>query len=242
MKHIVIGNGEVGNALAENLIGKIDIYDKGEWEELPRLHENDKTPLVHVCIPYTKAFIEIAQMINDKHSGYMIIHSTVPPGTTQKVGLCSYSPTMGRHADGFSTNMLNYFKPFSGNSIAFEQFRDSSNFDMFYWEGPYESLEFAKISSTNYMYWCLIYEKMIHEECKKNGWKFDRVYTQWNTEYNNGINETYPNLKRPIYKHDPNPIPGGHCLNSNIYLNDDPISKILRNWQEKKGKIKGDLS
>ena len=98
-----------------------------------------------------------------------------------------------------------------------------------------EELAYSKIMCTNYMYWNLIYEKMMFNTCKARGYNFDKCYREWNKNYNQGIAMKHPEWTRPIYSHDNNKLPGGHCLSPNIHLDDNKISMILRAWE--KGEI-----
>ena len=121
MRHVIIGYGEVGKALHRNLIGDIAVFDKGDWEnlEVGQFSGGGADQLVHICLPYSEEFLDLCVKAQGIFLHSMIIHSTVPPGTTKQLVRFSYSPTLGRHADGFSGNMLNYAKPFSGEISTF---------------------------------------------------------------------------------------------------------------------------
>jgi hypothetical protein len=228
--NIILGIGEVAQALNGNLESDQIMYDKSEWEHLsPR-----EVEFLHICIPYSNEFIEIVQNAQEIFiTEHTIIHSTVRPGTSDKINNCHYSPILGRHSDDFEENMGYYTKPMAGpKNDTFDKFQSEYKREVSWWGSNTDSLEFAKVMSTSYMYWCLVYEKLIHAECKKHGYDFNDVYTKWNMEYNAGIEQLHPSWQRPVYDHVDSHTPGGHCLSANIYLDDSFISKFLREWDE----------
>lgn len=101
MRSLVIGMGEVGQALFNVL--------KSAYPDIQSYDKNQETAIalpidiVHICIPYTDDFIKI---INEYMAQfipiYLVIHSTVPVGTTAKItegAKCKvfYSPIRGHH-------------------------------------------------------------------------------------------------------------------------------------------------
>lgn len=226
---IILGNGQISQALQSHI--KFNhIYDKGEWNNLPQTQIN----ILHICFPYSEVFnLLVNEAITVFNPKTIVIHSTVPPGTSKKHNAL-YSPVMGRHENDFKKDIQRYNKFCAGTEDDFHNFMQNSKLNTVYTGTNTDQLEFAKIMSTGYMYWNLIYEKIIHKECTKRGYDFDFVYTKWNRNYNNGVKEEW---KRPIYTHDDNPIPGGHCLNNNIYLDDNFVNQLLKQWQETKGEL-----
>jgi hypothetical protein len=231
MNSVILGNGQVANALVSNFKQSIEKYDKGEWEDL----KIQKTNILHICIPYNEHFYGIvkkAELVFNPT--FTIIHSTVKVGTTETLN-ASYSPVLGRHNDDFKKNINQYVKPFAGSKTACEAFKKEYSKAIGYVSIDTQSLEYAKQMSTNYMYWNLVFQKMVHADCKKYGFSFKDVYTKWNLNYNKGIKQKHEDWQRPIYDYDSNHQAGGHCLGANIYLDDYFISKFLREWHETGG-------
>lgn len=234
--NIILGNGQVGKALKPHIKEVFGVYDKGDWEELePASH----CEWLHICIPYSDSFIEIvrhAKMVFMPK--YVVIHSTVSPGTTSEILHAIYSPINGRETDKFSEDMKLYPKLAAGNPDIISEYRKQMKLDVLDAGENTDQLEFAKISCTNYVYWNLVFQKSIKKVCDERNYNFDLVYNQWNEMYNLGMSKKYQNMNRPIYYHDPDPVPGGHCIPMNIYLDENFISGILKEWQRTKGNPK----
>lgn len=231
MNSIILGRGQVGNAISANINGDIQLFDKGEWE-----HIKIKCDVLHICIPYSKQFIKITEhAINLFSPQILIIHSTVKPKTTKSIKFTKklYSPVNGRHDDNFAENTRLYNKYFAGNESSFDFIIKNNIFKYkcAFIKCKPEQLEYSKIMCTNYMYWNLMYSNIIHDDCKKNGYDFRQVYTEWNINYNNGIEVLHHNWKRPVYTYVKG-LPGGHCLRPNIHLYDNKISKILKQYEK----------
>lgn len=230
-KNIILGAGQVSEALQPYIVNH-KVFDKGEWEQLPQ-HEGIKC--LHVCIPYSEHFTMIVwEAIKVFDPEVTVIHSTVKPGTTDSLH-ASYSPVLGRHENNFKRDVKKYKKLFAGSKQDFDIFKSQvKGLDLIHFTYNTDELEFAKLQSTNYMYWCLIYEKLIFKVCQERGYKFTNVYKKWNKNYNAGVKKDW---QRPIYTHDDNPIPSGHCLPNNIFLDDEFISLFLREWQRNNGEL-----
>ena len=112
-KHVVIGVGDVGQALIE--LG----MNKGiDMEGLDIKHSTKPKPptdVMHICFPYSKRFVDDAvDYINEYSPSIAFIHSTVLPGTTARIdnevdSLVVYSPVRGQH-NNLRTDMLRYSK------------------------------------------------------------------------------------------------------------------------------------
>ena len=95
---LIVGYGEVGRGLAEVLKqkGKVWILDPNK-----SLKHNNNWPkkfyAIHICIPFSNSFSQAVRGIKKKY-GYeiLIIHSTVPVGTSDKLGAV-HSPIRGDH-------------------------------------------------------------------------------------------------------------------------------------------------
>jgi hypothetical protein len=97
MADLLIGLGEVGRAVHE-VIGDCMTYDKG-WKD-GIVHTNFPVRFLHICFPYSETFIEDVKDYASQFtiSGGIIIYSTLPIGTCDKIGLpVAHSPIEGRH-------------------------------------------------------------------------------------------------------------------------------------------------
>ena len=94
MKTLIIGAGEIGNALS-------DILSKS-FNTLIRDKEDFKIQgieVLHICYPWSKDFIKSTrEYIKEYQPKYTVIHSTVPVGTSRKLG-SFHSPVRGVEPD-----------------------------------------------------------------------------------------------------------------------------------------------
>jgi len=236
MNHVIIGRGQVGNVIKENLKSKASIHDKGEWEHLHGM--NKEIGVLHICIPYTDSFVSIVCNAIDVFAPVVaIIHSTVKAGTTKEISLkcipCKllYSPVNGRHADNFADNAKKYTKLFSGNKHAYELIKDEFFFSTLYINDNTDQLEFSKLMCTTRMYFDLVFQHELHDECRKRGYDYHFVYDTWTRVYNQGIREEHSNWQRPIYDY-VDGLPGGHCLRQNLLLDDNAIITYLKKYED----------
>ena len=99
---LVVGTGEIGSALYEILEEKygkkVLKYDIKDGEDIPV-----GLDLLHICIPWSTSFEKIVlDYIKIVVPKFTIIHSSVPVGTTERIGLkgkCDmfHSPVRGKH-------------------------------------------------------------------------------------------------------------------------------------------------
>ena len=228
MINCILGAGQVGNVLKDSLHGDINIYDIGEWEKLTDI----KCDILHIAIPYGPKFKHT--VITAKWAfkpKFTIIHSTVKPGTSKGIADL-YSPIMGRHSDDFSENVRGYVKYFAGEYTAYTEVRAAFKLKTDYWSANTEELEYSKVMSTTRMYWDLIFQKEVQNDCELKGYNFEAVNRDWNMNYNNGIKQKHPHWLRPIYRRMETDTPGGHCLRPNIHLTDNEITKYIRKWEK----------
>jgi len=228
--NVILGYGQVGQAILANMYEKPKTYDVGQWENL----EDTAINYLHICIPYTDKFLYIVeQAVKKFNPKIVVIHSTVKPGTTCMIGLnVLYSPVLGRHADNFSENIKGYVKYFAGNENDYDEVKKQFNLKTEFWGINTSELEYAKVMSTTRMYWELYYQKIMQKDCEKYGYKFDDVYNRWTDNYNKGLVNDHPDWQRPNYDKMDTDTPGGHCLNSNIHLVDNDITKYLKAYEK----------
>lgn len=208
-KHLVIGMGEIGTGLSEVLrCDGIDIND-----QVP------KADIIHICFPYSDQFIELVQKYqHDTEASLIIIHSTVPVGTTSKCGEGAvHSPVRGKHphlAEGIKT-----FVKFFGGGRAEEvaAYFSTLGVETVTTEKP-ENTEAMKLWDTEIYREAILLNKRIYQYCEENGLDFDIVYTLANKTYNDGYAKLgHPEFTKYVLKYIDGPI-GGHCLEPNHKL------------------------
>ena len=228
MKNVILGAGQIANALKANINGESIMFDKGDWEALTDIDAD----ILHICIPYSDMFTHIVETAERVFSPTVtIVHSTVKPGTSDKLK-CLYSPVMGRHDDDFKNNVKLYRKFIAGDSGAYEVAKTVFNVTCEYWGENTTELEYSKIMSTSRMYWDLVYQKEIQRDCESLGFDFRNVYFRWTDNYNAGIRTNHPQWERPVFTKMDTEFPGGHCLKNNLDLLDNTITGMIKAWEK----------
>lgn len=223
--HLVVGSGEVGTAVFNVLAGHYSSVSK-------RDKVSDlvgRFDVMHVCLPSLKDFVGVAKKyIKEYKPRLVIVHSTVPVGTTKKIApFAVHSPIRGVHPHlekGIRT-FVKYFggakakqaaKIFSDMGIRTQVFRNS------------EATELGKILDTTYYGWNIIFAKEVARICGRLHLDFDEVYTIPNLEYNEGYRKLgRGNVARPVLKAMKGKI-GGHCIIPNCELLDDWLTDTLK--------------
>ena len=224
-RSLVIGMGEVGKALVRVLIETgydVKTLDIGESLE-------ERFDVIHICFPYSDNFIQFVESYKEKHldpGGLVIIHSTVPLGTTEKVLNAVHSPIRGVHPNldkGIKT-----FRKYFGGSRA----QDAADYfapvttNVLVTPFPRET-EALKLLDTSYYGWNILFEKAVYAYCKENELDFDIVYQDANESYNDGYKLLgMGNVVRPVLRHVDGKI-GGHCVVPNAKLLNHPIGDFI---------------
>lgn len=239
MKHLIIGNGEIGNHIIETL-QDTDSYLVKDINDSLGFAIGDTYDIMHVCIPYKDIYKELSykmtieSYIKIYSPDYVIIHSTVSVGSTDNIDFDNivYSPVRGRHNGdiSFTNDIKRYVRYYCGKNEASEKkFLEIFGGVFKCVKAPnIKSLELAKINCTTYMLWNVLYEKELYKLCEKNGFDFDFIYTKWNETYNDKV---YFKWKRPIYEHMDGAV-GGHCLIPNLSLYKCKIHDIINFMME----------
>jgi len=240
---LVLGYGEIGKAIYKLCSNEYVYYKDLRASKLPEteLHNID---ILHVCIPYTnyKIFRDaIYDVAFDYSPELIIINSTVEIGTTDKLikdfrkenipAEIVYSPCRGVHPN-LEKGLKTFIKYIAGNQIAVEL--AASHFDDIKVETKVmdlRSLEAAKLYSTLYYGWNILFCKMLNKSCKQNNLNFEEVYTDWNKTYNKGQKDlkSEHNIRPILYP--PKNGCGGHCINPNWDLlskNDSVLPNISK--------------
>lgn len=252
-KHLVIGAGEVGTSLYNVLKKRYPVSIRGKSLEI-----DGKFDVLHIAYPPVKNFIGITKKYIKKYKPKLvIIHSTIPVGTTRKVSnLAVHSPIRGMHTKvshpGIIGSTHAYLKRVKGGTPS--HFVKSIKIFVKYFAGPKapeaakifsaigiktkifkkpETTELFKILDTTYYGWNVIFAKEVKRLCDKFGLDFDEVYTIPNRDYNEGYEKLgKPNVVRPVLKPVPGKI-GGHCIIPNCELLDDWLTQAVKKRNKK---------
>ena len=208
MVHLVVGYGEVGKAIYK-IVGGYYVDRKGGN------YTGQSIDVIHICIPYTKEFNQVVKN-NKMIAPLVIIHSSVPIGTCDKLGVV-HSPIRGVHPHlekGIRT-FVKYFGGKEGKKAA-KIFQELGIKTRVYKDA--KTTEALKLWDTTQYGRLIMLEKEIYKWCQDNGVDFKEVYQRANKDYNEGYTKLgMPHVVRPYLKHVEGPI-GGHCILPNSKL------------------------
>ena len=221
----IIGYGEIGSSVEKLYLGReynIAIHDpeKNYYDDIKDTH------VLNICIPYNGTFIdEVITYVGQSTPDLVIIHSTVLPGTTDRIRSTIntkvvHSPVRGNHPDLYHS--LKTFVKYIGAGdeesyeAAYAHFKElnvvSSRL------GSLKSTEIAKLMCTTYYGLCIAWHNEMDKICKDNGISFNDAVTKWNKSYNEGYKKLgMESVVRPVL-YPPNGHIGGHCVIPNAKL------------------------
>lgn len=216
MRHVVIGAGQVGRAVAE-VLGDATLRDIGD----PVVGAD----VLHICFPYTDEFIPQAwDYIAAYKPGLVIVHSTVAVGTCSRLGAV-HSPVTGKHphlADSIRAFVKVFGGPdaerasaiFSALGVRTECYPDA------------ETTETGKLWATLQYGWMIALEKECRRFAKSHDADPDVVYRRFNEIYNEGYEALGLPYRLPIIDDVPGPI-GGHCVIPNARITPAYLARLL---------------
>jgi len=208
MADLVLGSeGQIGKPLLE-LLGNRNIKIEG-YDKIKPISLQNHYDMIHVAIPFTDSFIEEVSPYR-KLTDNLVIHSTVKPGTSEKLG-AMYSPIRGVHHNMYWH--IDHFQKYYSNHDRNNEFEKRFPNNLRVQDST--SLEFTKILvDTTYLGLLVWYRKYVDRICPTLHWDFA---SEINTRYGN----------RPIMYNTEQTI-GGHCVVPNMSLIDDPGMKLLQ--------------
>lgn len=245
-KDVVCGLGEIGMPILK-LISK-NLYVIG-YDIDPRLLDEKKivasssitTELLHICIPYNKKFeMNVFDLISKFNPNAIVIHSTIKPGTTEKLQKkltipVIYSATRGVHKRMIS-DLKRYQKFYSVYDWApksnwakkiFANRMKKAGVKTKTMSNPL-ALELAKIVvDTSYYGWLINYAQLSNMIAIKHKVDYDEMWS-----YADEIHRYLGNRPKMF----PGFI-GGHCVIPNLDLMDDDALKIIREINSDYAKI-----
>jgi UDP-N-acetyl-D-mannosaminuronate dehydrogenase len=185
---------------------------------------------LHVCIPWNRDFIEIVKReIKKIKPKLVIIHSTVAPGATKKIGgMTVHSPIRGIHP--YLYKGIKTFVKYVGadnkkaGKMAKKHLEDLGiKTRLFY---PSLTTETGKLLDTAYYSLCIAWHGEMKKLCDEFKIDFGNTVTDFNVTYNEGYKKLGKNnVIRPVLTSPEKGI-GGHCL---IYN-----TKILKKYFKSK--------
>ena len=244
MTDIILGMGEVGETLFNLLVERnfecigIDL-EESKCRNYSKNIVIENPEYLHVCLPgELPGFENITLNWIDKIKDlkYVLIHSTVKPGTTKNIQKNSaipilFSPVRGVHKR-FLEDIKKYTKFISLDDKQIQPKIKSDlkkRFEKIDWMSTTKTAELAKILvDTTYYGWLINYAQITKMICDKEGVNFDEMW-----EFADEIHENLGNR--------PKMYPGiieGHCVIPNLslinYENLDIVKKINELYEKSK--------
>lgn len=226
---VVMGFGEVGKAVAQMYVGPYDVQILDLNPAFPTWPEEMKVDVLNVCIPYNESFVELVRaVVGMCEPDVTIIHSTVAPGTTERlVEYCEgrsevvHSPVRGVHP-----NLLEGLKTFDkyigGDTIKGIELASAHLSALGYKIRPFSSsrlTEIGKLLSTSYYGVLIAWHGEMQKICDELGVPFELAATDFTKSYNEGYTELdMEHVVRPAFYPPENDLIGGHCILPNAKL------------------------
>lgn len=226
----ILGYGEVGQAVAK-------FYKNPKIKDLNRDDNLKGVEILHICIPWKENFVEIVKKeIKKIKPKLTIIHSTIAPGTTKKIGgMIVHSPVRGMHPKLFKG--IKTFVKYIGadNKKAGKLAKDhleslGIKTKVFM---PSVTTEIGKLLDTSYYGLCIAWHGEMKKLCDKYGIDFDQAVTDFNQTYNEGYKKLRkPNVIRPVL-YPPKDGITGHCIVPNAeilkkYFKSEALNLLLK--------------
>jgi len=236
----ILGYGEVGQAIAKfykNSRLHKRFGAKTKIKDLKRDDGLERVEILHVCIPWSNNFIKIVKKeIKSIKPKLTIIHSTIAPGTTKKLGgMVVHSPVRGVHPHlypGIKTFVKYIGADNKRAARSAKKHLESLGIKtkVFF---PSITTEMGKLLDTAYYSLCIAWHGEMKKICDKFKIDFDKAATDFNKTYNAGYKKLgKPNVIRPVL-YPPKGGIGGHCLVFNAkllrkYFNSKALDLILK--------------
>ena len=232
-RHIVIGMGEVGQAIEEVLEDHSDNIVRCADKSWSEAEARERFDAAHICFPWSLDFdYWVEEWIARVPADLVIVHSTVPVGTCDVMDVV-HSPVSGKHPH-LAQGVRTFVKYFGGRrareaAVIFAEVGCTTHCY------PLAKItEAMKIWATTQYGLQIMIEKEVAEWCCRNGVPFEEVYTRANKDYSHGYEQLQePRFRLPYLKHIPGPV-GGHCVIPNLdFLPDSFLAQLLK--QKNKG-------
>jgi hypothetical protein len=212
---------EVGKPIAK-------FYKNPRIKDLKRDDGLKRVKVLHVCIPWNKNFNALVKKeIWEITPKLTIIHSTVAPETTKKIGgMIVHSPVRGVHQNLYK-GIKTFVKYIGADKKEAAKMAENHlktiglRTKIFY---PSTTTEIGKILDTTYYGVCITWHGEMKKICDKFGVNFEESVTDFNNTYNEGYKKLgKKNVVRPVL-YPPEGGIGGHCV--------IPNAKILKRYHK----------
>jgi hypothetical protein len=205
---MIIGMGEVGKALYKVLSAAHEMHTYDTRDSMMVCPNN--VDVLHICYGYGPEFdSQTLAYIQTVNPVYTVIHSTVPVGTSQRLG-CFHSPVRGVHPH-LAESMRMFDTYLAPPSETLAAYFNAAGMHIYEENSP-DNTEAGKLWSLAAYATSILLEKAIYRYCENRGLDFATVYTDFTESYNTGFqNMGRDEFTRPILRHVPGPI-GGHCV------------------------------
>ncbi len=246
---LIIGLGEIGSPLYEIVKS---VYPKADWLDIEPKKVRDDPAIIHVAFPCNdqKKFVSaVKQYLSRFKPELVIIESTAPPGTTNKIKevvsrkfMLVHSPLRGNVNEGVKKGLLGYTKYIgpidkeSGETA--REYYTTLGIRTFICDSPRET-ELAKLWETTYKAVMISVFQEIARNCRRIDANYDQV-----TNFLKSTEDESKNIfgyvhTRPIMY--PGYI-GGHCIIPNAKLLHSKFrSKLIESVLESNEKRKREL-
>jgi len=227
----IIGYGQIGKTIAK-------FYNSPKIKDLNRNDNLKGVDVLNICIPYSEDFIKIVKKeIAEIKPKLTIIHSTVEPGTTKKIGgMVVHSPIRGVHPNLYEgiKKMVKYIGAdiLEAGIMAEEHIRNLGIEPKAF--GPSIITEMGKLLDTTYYGLCIAWHGEAKKICDKFKIPFEQAMTHFNETYNEGyIKLGKKNVVRPVLYPPKDNIIGRHCIIPNAkilkkHFNSEALDLILK--------------
>lgn len=244
-KNVVAGLGEIGLPILQ-LISKVPsigydlnpkLMDKQRFEK----YQDVETCFLHICIPFTNNFIENVMMLYKKFKPKaIVIHSTISPGTTDKLQKRLDIPVIYSATRGVHKRMLHDLKRYTkffaiGHNAPKKEWASSEYVKLMkksrvktkQMSSPI-TLELAKIVvDTSYYGWLINYAQLSNMLAIKNKVDYDEMWS-----FADEIQKFLGNRPKMF----PGFI-GGHCVIPNLDLIKDDTLDLIKDINSDYAKI-----
>lgn len=213
MRHLIVGMGEIGQAI-HGIFPEAQTHDKEQKPiELP-------IDVLHICFPYSPTFVaDILRYMDLYKPDHIVIYSTVPIGTTKKIKSAVHSPVEGKHPQLEESIRLSPRWIGANNESAamfFKQmFRDKGMTPRVLEDSDYT--EFLKLRSTAKYGINLVWTDYEAKVAKDLGMNFAHV-KQFDKDYNKLYQTMGMDWAQRYILDPPNGKIGGHCVVPNAKL------------------------
>ncbi len=211
----ILGYGEVGQAIAK-------FYKNPKIKDLNRDDGLKGVEILHICLPWGKNFVKVVKKeIKKIKPKLTIIHSTIPVGTTKKIGgMVVHSPVRGVHPKLYAgiKTFVKYIGADNKKAGRLAKRHLASLGIKTKIIIPSVTTEIGKLLDTSYYALCIAWHGEMKKICDKFGVDFEKAVVDFNRSYNEGYKKLgKPNVVRPVL-YPPKGGITGHCVIPNAEL------------------------